>query len=297
MEFFCLDPISSKWTQLPNPPTSDPPIHILRHHPSFISRSLSIQSLTVAERMILIAATTHKFLPALERPLGFDPSCNKWFFGPNLSTPRRWCGSSSVNGNVYVASGMGSAYHGDVARSLEKWDVKEKVDQWKWEKLKGLKDGRFCREFVDAIGYRGKLCMVNIKGRAVKQGTIYDVTKDEWKEMPKGMLEGWIGPSSAATTTTINDESEMYVVDETKGSLSKYVSETDQWEELIESCDDLKGAEQITVGRGRVCVICGRGRLIVVVDVSVTPVNVIRVVSTPPELEAIALHILPRISV
>nr|XP_004229582.1 F-box/kelch-repeat protein SKIP25-like [Solanum lycopersicum] len=297
LEFFCLDPISSKWTQLPNPPTSDPPIHILRHHPSFISRSLSIQSLTVAERMILIAATTHKFLPALERPLGFDPSCNKWFFGPNLSTPRRWCGSSSVNGNVYVASGMGSAYHGDVARSLEKWDVKEKVDQWKWEKLKGLKDGRFCREFVDAIGYRGKLCMVNIKGRAVKQGTIYDVTKDEWKEMPKGMLEGWIGPSSATTTTTINDESEMYVVDETKGSLSKYVSETDQWEELIESCDDLKGAEQITVGRGRVCVICGRGRLIVVVDVSVTPVNVIRVVSTPPELEAIALHILPRISV
>lgn len=162
VEFFCLDPISSKWIPLPNPPTSDPPICILRHHPSFISRNLSIQSLTVSERMILIAATSHKFLPALERPLGFDPSCNEWFLGPRLSTPRRWCGTSSVNGNVYVASGMGSAYHGDVGRSLEKWDVKEKADQWKWEKLEGLKDGSFCREFVDAIGYRGKLCMVNI---------------------------------------------------------------------------------------------------------------------------------------
>lgn len=165
VEFFCLDPISSKWTPLPIPPTSDPPICILRHHPSFLSRRLSIQSLTVSERMILIAATTHKFLPALERPLGFDPSCNEWFFGPNLGTPRRWCGMSCVNGNVYVASGMGSAYNGDVARSLEKWDVKEKDDQWKWEKLAGLKDGRFCREFVDAIGYRGKLCMVNINLR------------------------------------------------------------------------------------------------------------------------------------
>ncbi|XP_060169050.1 F-box/kelch-repeat protein SKIP25-like [Lycium barbarum] len=293
VEFFCLDPISSKWSPLPNPP-SDPPIRVLRHHPSFISRSLSIQSLTVSERMVLIAATTHKFRPALERPLGFNPLCNEWFFGPPLHTPRRWCGTSSVNGKVYVASGIGSAYHGDVARSLEKWDVKKKASEWKWEKLAGLKDGRFSREAVDAIGYRGKLCMVNIKGRAVKQGAVYDVTKDEWEEMPKGMLGGWNGPAAA---TTINDESEMYVVDETQGSLSKYVSETDQWEVLIESCNELKGAEQISAGRGRVCVICSGGRKIVVVDVAVKPANVIRVLSTPPEMEAIALHILPRISV
>ncbi|KAJ8573481.1 hypothetical protein K7X08_009992 [Anisodus acutangulus] len=293
VEFFFLDPISSKWSPLPNPP-SDPPIRVLRHHPSFISRNLSIQSITVSERMVLIAATTHKFLPALERPLGFNPLCNEWFFGPPMPTPRRWCGTSSVNGNVYVASGIGSGYHGDVARSLEKWDVKEKACEWKWEKLAGLKDGRFSREAVDAIGYRGKLCMVNNKGLAVKQGAAYDVTQDEWEEMPEGMLGGWNGPAAA---TTINDENEMYVVDETKGSLSKYVSETDEWEELIESCDILKGAEQITAGRGRVCVICSGGRKIAVVDVATTPANVIRVLSTPPEMEAIALHILPRISV
>ncbi|MCD7450999.1 hypothetical protein HAX54_009267 [Datura stramonium] len=293
VEFLCFDPISSKWSPLPNPP-SDPPIRILRHHPSFISRSLSIQSLTVSERMVLIAATTHKFRPALERPLGFNPLCNEWFFGPPLPTPRRWCGTSSVNGNVYVASGIGSAYHGDVARSLEKWDVKEKADhQWKWEKLAGLKDGRFSREFVDAIGYRGKLCMVNVKGRAGKQGAVYDVTEDEWEEMPEGMLGGWNGPAA----TTINDESEMYAVDETKGSLSKYVPEIDQWEELIESCDDLKSAEQITAGRGRVCLICRHGQLIVVVDVTVTPAKVIRIVTIPSEMEAISLHILPRINV
>ncbi|OIT22161.1 PREDICTED: F-box/kelch-repeat protein SKIP25-like [Nicotiana attenuata] len=292
VEFFCLDPISSKWKPLPNPP-SDPPIRVLRRHPSFISRSLSIQSLTVSERMVLIAATTHKFLPALERPLGFNPLSNEWFFGPQLPTPRRWCGTSSVDGNVYVASGIGSVYDGDVARSLEKWDVKKKANEWKWEKMAGLKDGRFSREAVDAIGYRGKLCMVNIKGHAVKQGAVYDITKDEWEEMPVGMLAGWNGPAA----TTINDESEMYVVDETKGSLSKYISEIDEWEELIESCDHLKGAEQISVGRGRVCVICSGGRQIAVVDVAVTPANVIRVVNTPQEMEAIALHILPRINI
>ncbi|KAM3357738.1 F-box/kelch-repeat protein SKIP25 [Capsicum galapagoense] len=301
IEFFCFDPISSKWSKLPNPPSSDPPIRILRHHPSFISRSLSIQSLTVAERMVLIAATTHKFLPAIERPLGFNPLCNEWFFGPPLAAPRRWCGSSSVNGNVYVASGMGSTYHSDVARSLEKWDVNGKAhEKWKWEKLAGLKDGKFSREFVDAIGYRGKLCMVNNKGHAAKESAVYNIAKDEWKEMPEGMLGGWNGPAAAAstTTTTINDEShdEMYVVDEIKGSLSKYVPEIDQWEELIESCDDLKGAEQISVGGGRVCAICDDGRLIVVVDVAAKPANVIGVVSTPPEMEAIALHILPRIN-
>ncbi|XP_009606210.1 F-box/kelch-repeat protein SKIP25-like [Nicotiana tabacum] len=292
VEFFCLDPISSKWKTLPNPP-SDPPIRVLRRHPSFISRSLSIQSLTVSERMVLIAATTHKFLPAFERPLGFNPLSNEWFFGPKLPTPRRWCGTTSVHGNVYIASGIGSVYDGDVARSLEKWDVKKKANEWKWEKMAGLKDGRFSREAVDAIGYRGKLCMVNIKGRAVKQGAIYDITKDEWEEMREGMLAGWNGPAA----TTINDESEMYVVDEIKGSLSKYISEIDEWEELIESCEHLKGAEQISVGRGRVCVICSGGRQIAVVDVTVKPANVIRVVNTPPEMEAIALHILPRISI
>ncbi|MCD7473189.1 hypothetical protein HAX54_014844 [Datura stramonium] len=113
----------------------------------------------------------------------------------------------------------------------------------KWEEVAGLKDGRFSREFVDAIGYRGKLCMVNVKDiTSGKQGAVYDVTEDEWEEMPEGMLGGWNGPAA----TTINDESEMYAVDETKGSLSKYVPEIDQWEELIESCDDLKSAEQIT---------------------------------------------------
>ncbi|KAK4372282.1 hypothetical protein RND71_007666 [Anisodus tanguticus] len=84
-------------------------------------------------------------------------------FGPPLPTRRRWCGTSSVNGNVYVPSGIGSGYQGDVARSLEKWDVKEKACEWKWEKLAGLKEGRFSREVVDAIGYRGKLCMVNVE--------------------------------------------------------------------------------------------------------------------------------------
>lgn len=154
IEFLCLDPISSTWRHLPSPPP-EPPLRILHRHPSFISRILPIQSLSVSGRLVIVAGTTHHFLPALDRPLGFDPSSSKWFSGPSFTAPRRWCATGSVHGQVYVASGVGSGYQGDVARTLEKWDVGKKAADWKWEKLSSLKDGRFCREAVEAIGYKG----------------------------------------------------------------------------------------------------------------------------------------------
>ncbi|KAL0339197.1 UNVERIFIED_CONTAM: F-box/kelch-repeat protein SKIP25 [Sesamum angustifolium] len=79
--FFCFEPISSKWRSLPSPP-SDPPLCLLRRHPSFISRNLPIQSITASGRLVLIAANTHELLPALTRPLVFDPLSSKWNFGP-----------------------------------------------------------------------------------------------------------------------------------------------------------------------------------------------------------------------
>ena len=129
--------------------------------------------------------------------------------------PRRWCATGSVAGSVYVASRVGSNYSGDVARSTERWDLKNSLD-WKWEKKAGLKDGRFSRESVEAVGYKGKLCMVNVKGNAVKEGAIYDVESDLWEDMPEGMLAGWNGPVATM------DEMVMYVVDEAKGALSMY---------------------------------------------------------------------------
>lgn len=119
MEFFCFDPISSTWNPLPAPP-QNPPLRLLYRHPSFLSRKLPVQSLGVCNNLILIAATTPHFLPALASPLVFNPQSNTWFFGPQLSIPRRWCATGSVGGVVYVASGVGAHYRGDVARSMEK---------------------------------------------------------------------------------------------------------------------------------------------------------------------------------
>ncbi|BBG97112.1 KAR-UP F-box 1 [Prunus dulcis] len=163
---------------------------------------------------------------------------------------------------------MGTTYRGDVARSMEEWDMKGKEVSASWVKKAGLKDGRFSREAVEAIGYRGKLWMVNVKGNAIKEGAVYDVETDTWQDMPQGMLAGWNGP----TATSINDDDHhhdhdaMYVVDESKGVLSKYVYENDCWEVVMDSVV-LKEAEQVCAGRGRVCVVCANGTRIVVVDV------------------------------
>lgn len=275
-----FDPISNTWHTLPPPP--QPLHHILLHHPSFLSRNLSVQSTTVSDNLILLAATTHNLSPALSQPLIFNPS-EGWSFGPALSTPRRWCALGTSNNVVYVASGIGSHFFIEVAKSMEKWDLSKN----NWESKTEMKDGRFSREAVDAVGWRGKLCMVNVKGDAAKEGIVYDVEEDTWKEMPEGMLLGFRGPVAAM------EEEVMYVVDEAKGILSRYNCEDDVWEEILES-PRFKGAEQIVAKRGKICVVSVAG--ISVVDVEVAPPR-ISVVELPEGFEAVAVHILPRMPV
>ncbi|KAL0330964.1 UNVERIFIED_CONTAM: F-box/kelch-repeat protein SKIP25 [Sesamum angustifolium] len=118
-------------------------------------------------------------------------------------------------------SGIGSHYDNDVARSVEKWDLSvqrhhQHRRRWRWEKIGSLRDCKFSREAIDAVGWKGKLCMVNVKGAVAKQGIIYDVESESWEKMPEGMLAGWRGPAAAM------DEETLYAVDESKGWLKKH---------------------------------------------------------------------------
>ncbi|KAK3038216.1 hypothetical protein RJ639_029656 [Escallonia herrerae] len=292
--FSSFDPISSKWNLLP-PPPPDPPLRLLFRHPSFISGYLPIQSVSIEGNLVLLAATTHRCLPALPRPLVFNPLSQKWSYGPPLATPRRWCAAGSSRGAVFVASGIGSHYRPDVARSVEKWDLgshhnhkngNQKIPTW--EKMGPLKDGKFSREAIDAVGWRGKLCMVNVKGAAAKEGAVYDVSNDAWEDMPEGMIAGWRGPAAAM------DEETIYVVEESKGVLKKYDSETDRWVVVLQS-ERLRGAGSVAAGGGRVCVVCSGGVGVVVIDVVASPPKLWEV-DTPSGFQAVAIHLLPRLS-
>lgn len=154
--------------------------------------------------------------------------------------------------------------------------------------MKMLRDGRFSRDAIEAVGYRGKLYMVNVKGDTAKEGVVYDIAKDEWEEMPEGMRNGWRGPVAAM------DEDVMYAVDEAKGGLRRYDPDKDGWDEIMES-EKLKGAEYISAGGGRVCVVCGGDGGIVVVDVVASPPKMWDV-ETPAGFNALAVHILPRMN-
>ncbi|KAK6934856.1 hypothetical protein RJ641_035011 [Dillenia turbinata] len=284
-EFFSFDPISSNWLRLPPPPL--PHRHLLlHHHPSFLSWNFPIQSVSAAGKLILLAATTPQLLPALPFPLVFDPISLNWSSGPPLSAPRRWCAAGAVSGSVYVASGVGSHYQIDVARSVEKWDLTQIKTQQYWTKLGCLKDGKLCREAVDGVGWRGKLCMVMVKGDATKGGVVYDVERDVWEEMKEGMIGGWRGPVAAM------DEQVIYCVDQVKGVVRKYREESDSWEEIVRSVR-LKGAEQMAAGGGRLCMVAGGGKEIVVVDVVAVRPR-LWVVDLPVGFEAVAVHVLPR---
>ncbi|KAL5194299.1 F-box/kelch-repeat protein SKIP25 [Glycine soja] len=66
IQFHTFDPISATW--LPIPP--HPPLHhlLLHRHPSFLSCSLSVQSVFAANRLILLSTTSHNLSPTLDLP-------------------------------------------------------------------------------------------------------------------------------------------------------------------------------------------------------------------------------------
>ncbi|KAJ0453895.1 putative kelch-type beta propeller, leucine-rich repeat domain superfamily [Helianthus annuus] len=157
---------------------------------------------------------------------------------------------------------------------------------WNWIKMRSLKNSKLCREPIDAIGWKGKLCMVNVKGDYTKEGFIYNLDSDEWAEMPVGMLGGWRGPVAAM------EEATMYVVDESRGVLRRYNEDVDNWSEVVVD-ERLKGAEYIAAGGGKVCVVCENHVGIVVVDVAVVPPR-LRVVEMAPGHEILGVYIMPR---
>ncbi|KAI3514579.1 hypothetical protein L1887_13118 [Cichorium endivia] len=286
-----FDPISSQWSVVT--PTPYLSLVCLRHQ-SFIARNLPIQSVSVAGNLVLLAGTSSNLLPAFSHPLIFNPLSKTWSFGPAPTTPRRWCVAGVSRAAVFVASGIGSHYTQAVARSVEKWmfretgsfDSKRKDPNHVWQNMGSLKDGRLCREAMDAVGCKGKLYMVNMKGPCGKEGVVYDVNSDGWSEMPAGMLDGWRGPAAAM------DEETIYMVDESEGVLKRYDEAMEVWMNVLED-DMLKEAEHITAGGGRVCVVRSGGVGILVVDV-VSPRPGLWVLDTPSGQEVLALHILPR---
>ncbi|KAE8720582.1 Ankyrin repeat family protein [Hibiscus syriacus] len=111
IQLLSFDPISSKWESIP-PPVN--PLNFLVHHPSFISRNLPVQSISVAGNLVLLAATAPSFIPALSRPLVFSPLSRTWSLGPPMETPRRWCASGASGPAVFVASGIGSNFSSEM---------------------------------------------------------------------------------------------------------------------------------------------------------------------------------------
>ncbi|KAK1286026.1 putative F-box/kelch-repeat protein [Acorus calamus] len=203
----------------------------------------------------------------------YDPFSASW-----------WCAAGSVGGAVYVASGIGAHYSQGVARCAERWDPMTTTAGW--ERVAPLKDGRFSREAAHAVGFKGKLYMVNVWGKAAKEGIVYNIESNAWEEMPRGLLEGWNGPTASM------EEREIYTIDEGTGMMRVYDCERDRWMDVIES-EALKGAVHMAAGGGRVCVVCEGGDEIAVVDVAA---NKMWKVEPPQGNRVVSVHVLPRMS-
>ncbi|KAK9095665.1 hypothetical protein Scep_027134 [Stephania cephalantha] len=158
-------------------------------------------------------------------------------------------------------------------RDKEQYRIKVEADNnllddevgGRWEEVAGMRDAAFSREAAEAVGWRGKLCMVNVKGNAVKVGVVYDERKGAWEEMREGMLRGgW-------------------------GRWRRWMRRRCTWW--------MRGGGdgEMAAGGGRLCVVCRGGSGVLVVDVAPRPGRV-WVVDPPPGNSVIAVHVLPRIS-
>ncbi|CAH8392245.1 unnamed protein product [Eruca vesicaria subsp. sativa] len=290
IRFMCFDPVSSKWDPLPPPPPELPLNRIIHRHPSYISFNLPIQCVSAAGKLVLIAGSNQELSPAISHPLIFDPVSSSWTSGPPIKSPRRWCATGACGGDIYIASGVSSQFSTTVAKSIEKLGLTDHNHN-NWEKLREMRDLRFSREAIDAVGWSRKLLMVNVKGDAVKEGAIYDVVKDDWEVMPEEMVAGWRGPVAAM------EEEKLYSVDERNGTVRIYDEEKREWGEVrvVDGGEEmLKGAQQATAVAGKLCVVTGGGR-IVVVDVRAEPAKIWSV-ENPLGLEPVSVHVLPRMS-
>ncbi|CAF2044423.1 F-box/kelch-repeat protein SKIP25 [Brassica rapa] len=290
IRLMCFDPVSSKWDPLPPPPPELPLNRIIYRHPSYISFNLPIQCVSASGKLVIIAGSNQELSPAISHPLIFDPISSAWTSGPPIGSPRRWCATGACGGVIYIASGVSSQFSSTVAKSIEKLDLTDH-NRSNWEKLREMRDLRFSREAIDAVGWRRKLLMVNVKGDAVKEGAIYDVVNDDWEAMPEEMVAGWRGPVAAM------EEETLYSVDEKKGTVRIYDAEKTEWREVrvVEGGEELlKGAQQITAVAGKLCIITVDGR-IVMVDVMTEPAK-IWTVEKPQGLEPVSVHVLPRMS-
>lgn len=144
---------------------------------------------------------------------------------------------------------------------------------------------RFSREATNAVAAGGKLCMVNVEGRAAKEGAVYDIKRDVWEEMPAGMVAGWTGPVAA-------EKGGMYVVDEASGEVRGYKWGGDRWEVVAPAAEERKRAVVAAMGGGKICVAVAGGGKVEVVDVA-RPEKTWSV-ELPEGRRVIALHVLPR---
>lgn len=296
VSFAAYDPIAGRWDALPQPPMPSPPPMLW--HPSFLSRQLPLQSVAAAGRLVLVAGSTQSLHPALSRPLVFDPTAPtpRWLFGPLIPlAPRRWCAAGAARGRVFIAGGVGAGYDPAVARSGAAWDPA--TPSAPWEPLPPLRDGRFSRDAAEAVCSGGKVCMVNVRSRGAKEGAVFDLRAGRWEDMPLGMLAGWKGPAAASPESGET----IFVVDEERGALNAYDWGADRWRTVAEE-ERLKGAAEIAVGGGRVCVVADGGAKVVVVDVTrkarrdSTAAARMWEVAAPAGKRVVALHVLPRMT-
>lgn len=296
------DPLAGRWDEVPAPPMPSPPPTLW--HPSFLCRRLPLQSVSASGRLVLLSGSTHSLLPALPRPLVFEPAGNRWLLGPRIPlAPRRWCAAGAARGRVFVAGGVGAAYDLAVARSGATWDPAA-TPSAPWEPIPPLRDGRFSREAAEAVCSGGKVCMVNLRGRGAKEGAVFDLAAGRWEDMPPGLLAGWTGPAAASP----DNDGTIFVVDEEQGDLSAYDWGSDRWRAVVVAAGRLKGATEMAAGGGRVCVVVGGGEKVAVMDVT-TPAKAARSrrgetftapgmweVPAPPGRRVVALHVLPRMT-
>ncbi|XP_062178627.1 F-box/kelch-repeat protein SKIP25-like [Phragmites australis] len=297
VSFSAYDTVAGRWDELPPPPMPSPPPKLW--HPSFLSRRLPLQSVAAAGRLVLVAGSTQSLHPALSRPVVFDPAAPtpRWQLGPRFPfAPRRWCAAGAARGRVFIAGGVGAGYDANDARSGAVWDPA--APSAPWEPLPPLRDGRFSRDAAEAVCSGGKVCMVSLRGSGAKEGAVFDLRAARWEDMPPGMVAGWKGPAAAASSDS-SDET-IYVVDEERGALIAYDWATDRWRTVAES-ERLKGAAEMAVGGGRVCMVAGGGEKVIVVDVTPkagrgSAAPRMWEVAAPAGKRVVALHVLPRMT-
>ncbi|KAJ7966044.1 F-box/kelch-repeat protein [Quillaja saponaria] len=213
IQWQALDLRSGRWFVLPPMPFSN---SVCVCPPAFACASLPRQG-----KLFVMGGMKSDRETPMRTMIMYRTSTNQWSELSSMITPRSFCSAGSINGKIIAVGGSGTSTMESI-RAVEIYDPEN--DTWAGAAKMDMGLTRYDSAVLGKKMYvtEGWTWPFMFSPR----GGVYNLEKDTWQEMSKGMREGWSGLS-----VVLGDR--LFVISEYGDCpIKMYVKDDDTWQNV-----------------------------------------------------------------